>query len=534
MLAGRGTSEFRAALTKVLQSREFASSRQLRQFLSYVGEKAIEGRDHLDQAEIAANALGRAENFNPLDDTSVRRTASELRQRLAAYYAGEGSGDQIRISLPVRSYVPVFEPLESVRSSIEKSGAEGAQRQPRGRVMASRMLVLPAAGLVLALAFGTFLAWRSSRADAASPMLERRIRTSHGDILNSAADVSPENLLLGPEVATSDEVVARMRFTPEMAYQQAGIMVYESPDSYVKLARHFTTRVEWEFGLETAGRYHKPPGTWTYDPLGQDGEPVWVAIRRRAEQFEAFVSQDGTNWRKVGNTLRKEGEMRRPRAAIFAFNGQANANSVEAVFSHLSVGLTVPDWPQQLKGNDTGGWRQITSCGDGTGPRLEAPVLTFRFNDTRQSCNWWLLRPAPAGDWALSTRIDFLAFSGTTAGIAVRGPKGRMRLIRWAVNGAVLSAEFPPGNKTVSVPDYPGSPPVTLLIENRGGTLRASYSRDQRHFVALPVQLSVDLLGQPLQYGVTAQLTTWNDFQTLPEASFLSIRREALSLTPYR
>jgi hypothetical protein len=76
---------FRHQLQRILTSTEFASSRQLREYLQYLAEAAFSGRTQLDQAEIVEGVLHRGKNFNPVDDASVRKLATLLRQKLAAY-----------------------------------------------------------------------------------------------------------------------------------------------------------------------------------------------------------------------------------------------------------------------------------------------------------------------------------------------------------------------------------------------------------------------------------------------------------------
>ena len=94
---------FRQQLHRILSSAEFASSRQLREYFQYLAEAAFSGRTQLEQAEIAEAVLRRGKDFNPVDDASVRKLATLLRQKLAAYYAGEGAQDDILVTLPTRS-----------------------------------------------------------------------------------------------------------------------------------------------------------------------------------------------------------------------------------------------------------------------------------------------------------------------------------------------------------------------------------------------------------------------------------------------
>lgn len=59
---------------------------------------------------IGTNALGRPEDFSPLEDSSVRTRAYELRQRLQKYYSTENAASTLHIELPKGSYVPRFVP----------------------------------------------------------------------------------------------------------------------------------------------------------------------------------------------------------------------------------------------------------------------------------------------------------------------------------------------------------------------------------------------------------------------------------------
>ena len=57
---------------------------------------------------IGTKALGRPEDFSPLEDSSVRTRAYELRQRLQKYYSNENPDALVRIELPKGAYTPHF------------------------------------------------------------------------------------------------------------------------------------------------------------------------------------------------------------------------------------------------------------------------------------------------------------------------------------------------------------------------------------------------------------------------------------------
>jgi hypothetical protein len=106
----------RAALEQVLRSVTFERADQLRHFLRYVCEMELAGRGaELNEHLIGVEALGKPPRYSTTDDSSVRRCAHALRQKLEEAYAGELAGSRIRIELPRGGYQPRFQvvPTES-------------------------------------------------------------------------------------------------------------------------------------------------------------------------------------------------------------------------------------------------------------------------------------------------------------------------------------------------------------------------------------------------------------------------------------
>jgi hypothetical protein len=101
--------EKQVALEAVLGSEGLARSEHLRAFLRFVCEMEMAGRAaELTEYLIGVKALGRPEDFSPLEDSSVRSCAHDLRQRLQKYYASENPGALLRIDLHKGSYAPHF------------------------------------------------------------------------------------------------------------------------------------------------------------------------------------------------------------------------------------------------------------------------------------------------------------------------------------------------------------------------------------------------------------------------------------------
>jgi hypothetical protein len=101
--------EFRAALEAVLSSRAFESRARLREFLQFVGKAALEGRAaEIKEQAVGVEVFGRPPDYPVHDDTIVRVTARQLRQKLEEYYQTEGKDAAWVIEIPRGTYVPVF------------------------------------------------------------------------------------------------------------------------------------------------------------------------------------------------------------------------------------------------------------------------------------------------------------------------------------------------------------------------------------------------------------------------------------------
>lgn len=101
--------EIMDSLDRVLASEGFASSPNLKKFLSYIIEQKLDGNEAgLKAYSIAIDAFGRSEDFDSQIDPIVRVQAGRLRKELETYYQGAGANDPVRIDVPRGSYRPEF------------------------------------------------------------------------------------------------------------------------------------------------------------------------------------------------------------------------------------------------------------------------------------------------------------------------------------------------------------------------------------------------------------------------------------------
>jgi TolB-like protein/Tfp pilus assembly protein PilF len=99
----------RRELERVLSSAGFSRNQRLSQFLRFLVDRHLEGRDsELKESVIAVEVFGRKAGYDPKLDGIVRTEAVRLRARMERYYQAEGSQDALIIELPKGGYRPVF------------------------------------------------------------------------------------------------------------------------------------------------------------------------------------------------------------------------------------------------------------------------------------------------------------------------------------------------------------------------------------------------------------------------------------------
>jgi TolB-like protein/Flp pilus assembly protein TadD len=104
-----GTTDIQAALGKVVASRTFAKSPQLRRLLEFCVDSTLRGESQkLKEYTLGIEVFGRGADFDPRTDPIVRVDARRLRAKLKSYYEQEGLNDLLVVHFDLGSYVPVF------------------------------------------------------------------------------------------------------------------------------------------------------------------------------------------------------------------------------------------------------------------------------------------------------------------------------------------------------------------------------------------------------------------------------------------
>lgn len=99
-------------IERILATGPFQKSGRLRELLPYLAERSIHGHSHdLTEHNIGTAVFSKPADYSPVDDSSVRVHARQLRLKLHEYFDGEGRGETLIVEIPKGSYTPVFRTL---------------------------------------------------------------------------------------------------------------------------------------------------------------------------------------------------------------------------------------------------------------------------------------------------------------------------------------------------------------------------------------------------------------------------------------
>jgi hypothetical protein len=153
--------ERRALLQRVLWSRQIEKSARIRDFLTYVCERAMqEPGVEIHEQEIGYRVFGRSKDYDTTADNVVRVTASQARKKLDQYFASDGAAEPVLLEIPKGQYTPVFRE-RTVEAAPEMAPAVDVPA-PRRTV---RLLAIAAAVLAAA---SLYLGWRLYSQEAAA------------------------------------------------------------------------------------------------------------------------------------------------------------------------------------------------------------------------------------------------------------------------------------------------------------------------------------------------------------------------------
>lgn len=148
---------------RIVASPSFQKCGRLRDLLQYITEETIRGGAHeLTEQRIGEAVFGKRHGYSPLEDSSVRVQARQLRLKLHEYFDGVGRDEPLILEIPKGSYAPTFRAAKGAGTIPVVTAVEDQF------VPVSRRAVLPwiLCGILAVLCLVLFLCWRTSSSPA--------------------------------------------------------------------------------------------------------------------------------------------------------------------------------------------------------------------------------------------------------------------------------------------------------------------------------------------------------------------------------
>jgi hypothetical protein len=142
----------REQLERLLANHLFKNSKRYPSLFRYVVEQTLAGnaRD-LKERTLGVEVFGRDPHYDTNLDPVVRTTAGEIRKRIAQYYHEPGHENEVRIDLPLGSYVPEFRMPASTKLAIERFTVEPPIAPRTERSWTRWLIAVAAVALVVAV-----------------------------------------------------------------------------------------------------------------------------------------------------------------------------------------------------------------------------------------------------------------------------------------------------------------------------------------------------------------------------------------------
>jgi hypothetical protein len=174
---------------RIIVSPPFQKSGRLRDLLQYVTEQTIHGYAHeLTEQHIGEAIFHKPAGYSPLEDSSVRVHARQLRLKLHEYFDGVGRDEPLIVEIPKGAYAPVFRVSKGVENPSLPSPIEPPQPRLNRAILPWTLCGFLAVVCVMLLVYFQHAATSSGPVVANPPWPFTQILDTHHQTLIVVAD----------------------------------------------------------------------------------------------------------------------------------------------------------------------------------------------------------------------------------------------------------------------------------------------------------------------------------------------------------
>lgn len=186
-----------AQVERVLGHALFNKRKRFQSVLRYTVDRVLAGRgDELKEQTLGEHVFGRAPDYDTAVDHIVRSTVSEMRKRLAQYYAMPEHASEVWITIPPGSYAPSFRKCAPSPPAIA-TGMAPTSRRVRPYLLGLGLVAICAVAIV----------WLGMRPRTAVDRFWEPALSSQGEALVCAGTLTlPESNRNSPEASPGEEI----------------------------------------------------------------------------------------------------------------------------------------------------------------------------------------------------------------------------------------------------------------------------------------------------------------------------------------
>jgi hypothetical protein len=335
----------REQLERLLESHLFRNSKRYPNMLRHIVERTLAGRsDEIKERSLGMVVFGRPADYDCSADPVVRMSAAEIRKRLAQYYSEPRHRDQLRIELPIGSYIPEFHwpegnppaavPVEPLPPRLEPEFFHPEAQVSTGHQRRSRIVVIAGASALAAAAVTSFLLWPASALDS----FWRPVLVDPQPILLCAAK-SPFSPSQPLATAQQDSNRAGIAWADVVTLTRLALLVQEKKHplqlrredraSFGELQQSATVLIgafndAWTMRLSDVGRYgfeHDGTKYWIVDRQNQGARQWGIDLDNRNSEGKLDLHEDFAMISRVLN--QRTGKMLVTVGGLYGYGTQA-------------------------------------------------------------------------------------------------------------------------------------------------------------------------------------------------------------------
>ena len=119
-------------IERITGSPSFQKSARIRELLRFMAERTLHGQvQDLTEHSIGSTVFGKPQDYNVVEDSSVRVQVRQLRLKLHEYFGGEGREESWVVEIPKGAYTTLFRNVEirpAAQSTVEAVRPESRRR----------------------------------------------------------------------------------------------------------------------------------------------------------------------------------------------------------------------------------------------------------------------------------------------------------------------------------------------------------------------------------------------------------------------